>query len=158
VNLKDIFFKGLAVALARVGTSVAWSVALTAESAISVAGWAASLVASADSLAARRESTLLIKYELMVSAASRLLDLMLPVALTSAGGREGGALPSALLASCHNTLGLGSLLALARVSALVASLSCLTRRLAAFLRAQNLGVPALAESLRFIISRVSLVR
>jgi hypothetical protein len=97
-----------------------------------------------------------MKNALMASAASRLPVVMFPAALTSAGGSAAGALPSASFASCHSTL--GSLLDLARVSALLARLSRFTRLFAAFLRAWYLGVPALTESRRSIILRVSLVR
>jgi hypothetical protein len=79
--------------LARSATSIAWSAASTAEFDASVAQWTASIVL--DLLAACRESTLLIKIALMASAALRLLNVMLPAALTSAGGREAGCLPVA---------------------------------------------------------------
>jgi hypothetical protein len=160
---------GLADSFARLATSVAWLATLLAVLAVSVAGWETSLARSTDSLAklakslvglasaaALRVSTLLMKYAFMTSAASHLPEVTLPARLTSAGGSDGGALPRALLASCHNNL--GSLLDLARVSALLPSLSRLTRRLVAFLRTQNLCVPAFAKSLCFIISSVSFER
>jgi hypothetical protein len=83
------------------------AIAMSAEPAV---GWRASVAESTaslagDSLAARRESTLLMKNAFMVSAASRLPVVMFPAALTSTGGSAAKALPSASFASCHSTLG-----------------------------------------------------
>jgi hypothetical protein len=135
--------KGLAFVFSRSDTSVALSVASTAESVGSVAGWMASLVTSADLLAARRESTLLIKYELMVLSASgfpRRVDERRWERGRGLAERVVGQLPQ------HPGVpaGLGKgLSAAGKLVPLDETVSC---------------IPFLAESLRFIISRVSLMR